>query len=65
MSVSVSVCVFTTKASGVILTVIPVASQFQFIAIAIDIKDGFGSINKMRLQLQPKKTKVTLYLPLV
>ena len=40
---------------------LPPASQFQFMALAVDIKDGHGPSNEMHHQLQLKKTKVTLY----
>ena len=36
------------------------AFQLGFMTIAVNIKDGHGSSNKMCHQLQIKKTKVTL-----
>ena len=39
---------------------IPVASQFQLVAIAVDIMHGHAPSYGMCLQLQPKKTKVRL-----
>ena len=37
-----------------------VSSQFQFVALAIDIMHGRGSSKEMCLQLQPDKAKVML-----
>ena len=42
--------------------IIPAASQLRFMGIAVD---GRGPNNEMRPQLQRKKTKVGLYLPLI
>ena len=39
----------------------PVASEFQFMVIIIDIMHRHDPSNEMRRQLQPKKTKVMLY----
>ena len=53
-------------ASGVIFDymfglMIFAAFQFCFIALAVNVFDSHGHSNKMRPQLQPKKTKVVLY----
>ena len=41
--------------------IIAVAFQFCFMARAIDVIDRRDPRNKIRRQLQPKKTKVRLY----
>ena len=41
--------------------IIGAAFHFHFIASAVDIIDRRGPSNKMRRQLQLKKTKVKLY----
>ena len=37
------------------------AFRFRFIALAVNVIDRHGPSNKMRRQLQPKKTKVRPY----
>ena len=37
------------------------AFQIRFMALAVDVINRRGPSNKMRHQLQPKKTKVRLY----
>ena len=41
--------------------IIPVASQFQFMALAVNLRDLRGPSNKMHCQLQLKKTNARLY----
>ena len=56
--------------SGMILTLYDWLNNFccfsvLFLALAIDVIDRRGPSNKMHCQLQPKKTKVTLYYPFI
>ena len=44
---------------------ISAAFQFHFMALAINVIDRRGPSNKMRHQLQPKKTKVRLHYPFI
>ena len=44
-----------------IVWIIAAAFQFCFMTIAVNVIDRRGPSNEMRLQLQPKKTKVRLY----
>ena len=41
--------------------IIVAAFQFRFMAITVNVIDRHGPSNKMRRQLQPKKTNVKLY----
>ena len=41
--------------------IISASSQLQFIAITVDIMHGCDSSNKLRHQLKPEKTRVTVY----
>ena len=42
-------------------SIIVATFQFRFMALAVDVIDRRGPSNEMCCQLQPKKTKVTLY----
>ena len=44
-----------------IVWIIAAAFQFHFMAFAVDVIDRHGPSNEMHRQLQPKKTKETLY----
>jgi len=60
------VYMYIPGASGVILILYdwlnnPVSFQFHFMALAVDVIDRCGTSNKMRCQLQLKKTKIRLY----
>ena len=42
----------------------PVTSQFQFMALPVNTKDGHGRSDETCNQLQLTKTKVTLHKPI-
>ena len=49
---------------AIIGQIIPVSSQFTFMALAVNIMDERDLSNEMRGQLQPKNTKVMQYIKL-
>jgi len=66
--VYVCVCVYAPEASGGIYMIgwiIAAAFQLHFVALVVDVIDRRGHSYEIRHQLQPKKTKVRLYMPFI